>query len=187
MSFTQIRNKPLIFGAVLLQLLILSGMILLALKPLVTGQEIRLSVIPKDPRDLFRGNYVDLNYAYRRPDLAKLKHDFAEDQHFYEGDKLYVTLSKKGSDYVATGLYQKPPENQVFLRVFPTHDFVYKKTDTFHSIWLRAGIEKYFTDPKTAKEMQNKVSGRDKWKVTAIIMVDDDGVSRIKDLEFKKI
>ena len=40
-------------AAVLLQLMVLSGMLVLAAMPLWTGKEIRVKVVPVDPRSLF--------------------------------------------------------------------------------------------------------------------------------------
>ena len=38
--------------------------------PLWTGKEIRVKVVPVDPRSLFRGNYARLNYDFSRLEKA---------------------------------------------------------------------------------------------------------------------
>ena len=59
-------------AAVLLQLMVLSGMLVLAAMPLWTGKEIRVKVVPVDPRSLFRGNYARLNYDFSRLEKGAL-------------------------------------------------------------------------------------------------------------------
>ena len=39
------------------------------------GQKILLKTIPLDPRDLFRGDYVVLNYEISQLNLDSIKHD----------------------------------------------------------------------------------------------------------------
>src|SRR5262245_66029647 len=56
----------LVLGIVLAQVLILISMIVLDAAPLVLGERIKLRVTPVDPRDLFRGDYVVLNYDFNR-------------------------------------------------------------------------------------------------------------------------
>jgi uncharacterized membrane-anchored protein len=51
------------------------------------GQEVRLEVVPVDPRDLFRGDYVVLDYRIASVDLPR---DATEA--FRRGQKVFVTL-----------------------------------------------------------------------------------------------
>jgi uncharacterized membrane-anchored protein len=51
------------------------------------GQEVRLEIVPVDPRDLFRGDYVVLDYRISAVDLPK---DAASA--FSRGQKVFVTL-----------------------------------------------------------------------------------------------
>ena len=52
--------------AVGLQVAVLGAMIVHQARPLVTGDTILLRVVPVDPRDLFRGDYVILSYDFSR-------------------------------------------------------------------------------------------------------------------------
>ncbi|BBK41532.1 hypothetical protein STVA_15520 [Allostella vacuolata] len=52
------------------------------------GTEVRLAIVPVDPRDLFRGDYVILTY-----DISELRLDrIAGDKAFRRGDPIFVTL-----------------------------------------------------------------------------------------------
>jgi len=52
--------------AVMGQFLVLVAMIALKSVPLITGQTMLVRVVPVDPRDLFRGDYVTLSYEFSR-------------------------------------------------------------------------------------------------------------------------
>jgi len=52
-----------------------------------SGQEVRLEIVPVDPRDLFRGDYVVLGYRIGTVDLPK-----GATSSFSRGQKVFVTL-----------------------------------------------------------------------------------------------
>lgn len=61
------RHELLLLSVgVTLQLAILAGMIAYRAMPLVTGETVLLRVVPVDPRDPFRGDYVILSYDFSR-------------------------------------------------------------------------------------------------------------------------
>ena len=60
------RRLAALVAAVLLQLAVLGGLFVYSQYPLWVGTEVRLATVPVDPRDLFRGQYVRLNYAPSR-------------------------------------------------------------------------------------------------------------------------
>ena len=53
----------------------------------IAGQEVRLEIVPVDPRDLFRGDYVVLGYRIGTVDLPK-----DTESSFSRGQKVFVTL-----------------------------------------------------------------------------------------------
>lgn len=71
-----------------------------------SGTEIRLATAPVDPRDLFRGDYVILNYEISTLDLSSLDGD----KIFARGQDVYVRVSP-GPDglAVARGVYLARP------------------------------------------------------------------------------
>src|SRR5437867_3948101 len=60
----------LLVAVVVAQVAILAGMIVLDGLPLVLGERVKLKVVPVDPRDFFRGDYVVLSYDFSRFDPA---------------------------------------------------------------------------------------------------------------------
>ena len=75
----------------LLAALVLCGLILAMIWPraaiLRNGQEVRLEIAPVDPRDLFRGDYVVLDYRIGTVDLPQ-----DATTAFTRGQKVFVTL-----------------------------------------------------------------------------------------------
>jgi uncharacterized membrane-anchored protein len=100
------RKRVLFYVAVLVQLGLLLGMIGRESHTTAYGQRIMLKCLPVDPRDLFRGDYVALNYEISNPNLPSLKGP----KDHYKGQTLYVTLKKSGEFWTATGVYAHLPE-----------------------------------------------------------------------------
>jgi uncharacterized membrane-anchored protein len=66
------RERSALAAGVALQVLVLVGMVVLRLVPLMTGETVLLRVVPVDPRDLFRGDYVTLGYEFSRTPLERI-------------------------------------------------------------------------------------------------------------------
>ena len=90
------RAPPLL--RYILAALVLCGLILAAVVQragiLRSGQEVRLEVVPVDPRDLFRGDYVVLDYRIGTVDFPK----DAMTTPFTRGQQVFVTLRPDGSN-----------------------------------------------------------------------------------------
>src|SRR4051794_40816134 len=66
LGWLKARERKILVVTVVAQLTILVGMIALRALPLLTGQTVLVRVVPVDPRDLFRGDYVILSYEFSR-------------------------------------------------------------------------------------------------------------------------
>ncbi|HAV42868.1 TPA: hypothetical protein DCX15_02490, partial [bacterium] len=90
----------------ILFLLFMAGTKIYTLK---MGKRILLEVAPVDPRDIFRGEYVELRYKISRIDIPVVKI-------FKKNDIVYVTL-KKGEKFweVETVTREKPPKGSVYM------------------------------------------------------------------------
>lgn len=66
LGWLKARERKVLLITVAAQLVILVGMIALRAIPLITGQTVLVRVVPVDPRDLFRGDYVTLSYDFSR-------------------------------------------------------------------------------------------------------------------------
>lgn len=149
---------------------------------LKNGREIILPVVPVDPRDLFRGDYVVLGYTIspiKRSDLA----DAAAFDTVTKGSTVYVTLQP-----IPDGTWKVASVDSPFPSL-PGHGNVvlsgrvrYKRgevTEVAQEIDVSFGIERYFVPEGTGKALEAKV--RDN-QIQAIVAVDRDGNAAIKGL-----
>jgi len=167
--------------AVLFQIIIIVYMVTASMMPLVTGKEIVLRTIPIDPRDLLRGDYVVLNYSFSRLDLDSIKNDIRHGNYKF-GDELFVELEKKNAYYEPVGIWKNPPENKTFMKVIVQYYYDY---DKHGDVFVKGGIESYYTDSETARNLE--IRSRDTSVITGVhIMVAPGGQARIKDIEIKK-
>jgi uncharacterized membrane-anchored protein len=66
LGWLKARERKVLLITAAAQLLILVAMIALRAIPLLTGQSVLVKVVPVDPRELFRGDYVRLSYDFSR-------------------------------------------------------------------------------------------------------------------------
>ncbi len=86
------RGRTVLLVAAIGQGLTLIGMVAVQAAPLVVGQTVRLRVVPVDPRDLFRGDYVILDYELNEA-VARALENSADDRRVGADRPVYVTLT----------------------------------------------------------------------------------------------
>ncbi|MDU0341909.1 GDYXXLXY domain-containing protein [Bosea rubneri] len=104
-----VGRVPVLWRA-LAAILILGGLILLLVESrariLRAGTEVRLATAPVDPRDLFRGDYVILNYKISTLDPAALDGE----KSLRRNQIVYVRLAPGADGFAeAKGVYLAPP------------------------------------------------------------------------------
>lgn len=151
-------RKPYIILAVILQLIVLAYMAGEREYILRNGKVIHLRTAPVDPRDLFRGDYVRLNYEISRLPVKMLK-GAHRDPEIKKGAKIYVNL-KEGPN----GLYepvdadfQKPQEGLYLTGRIP---YPYQKPQTGNPIWINFGIEAYFVEQGKGRDIEKRRGNR---------------------------
>lgn len=98
---------------VLLQVLLLAGMIVYRANWIASGERILLRTVPVDPRDVFRGDYVSLNYEISTINLDEL----AVNEHFKRNEKVYVILEKRGDGTSgASSVSRTVPSGKTFIQ-----------------------------------------------------------------------
>ena len=123
----------LAFAAVLiLQIGLLLAVIVPKERTLATGEEIVLQTVPVDPRDLFRGEYVNLRYT-----ISTVQSYVS----FEAGDRVYVGLTQRGDIWDAQSASHSPPDGLYIKgRVTSAGD---------RSLDVEYGIESYFVPEGT--------------------------------------
>lgn len=133
-----------------------------------SGREIVLKVIPVDPRDLFKGDYVRLGYDIAGFEAAKL-----DGPALMSGDRVFVTLEQAGADapWTVAKISRTRPAtlaaNQIMLMAKGNYNR------------LLYGLERYYLPEGTGGAMEDKAR---KGVISAIVAVNAKGQSAIKGL-----
>lgn len=131
---------------VILQVLFLFGMIGVRNYTLSTGTPVLLKVAPVDPWDVFRGEYVRLEY-----DITRIKGEGLELGNDRQQD-VYVVLEKGEKYWHAAGIYMDKPvltSGQIFVK--GEIDYYDKLKDEYH---VSYGIESYYVEEGTGMVLQ---------------------------------
>lgn len=150
-----VRTEWLLAAAfVAFQVVILGAMIILDGLPYVLGERIKLQVAPVDPRDLFRGDYVVLDYDFNRLPLSSVLGAPAAagnggSYRDMEGRNVFVTLKPQGDHYVTDSLSIRQPESGPYLR---------GKVANYHRI--ECGIEAFYVQEGEGRRLENLIRQR---------------------------
>jgi uncharacterized membrane-anchored protein len=138
---------------------------------------VTLKIVPVDPRDMFRGDYVILSYAISSLDTSKLD---GEDK-FMSGDTIYVTLAQANGEWTAAAVGHRPIAAQGGVALKGT---VQSANDSGTAAQLRVdyGIESYFVPEGTGRTIEVEAQAGD---LAADIAVDAQGRAAIKAIRRK--
>jgi uncharacterized membrane-anchored protein len=141
-------NKKIMCGllaTIVLQLTVLIMEYGNAVYPLLTGQEIKIKVIPVDPRSLFRGNYARLNYDISRVTLP------SESRIPRVNELVYIGLKENGAGiYEEVSVSLLKPDTGIFIK----GRVKYSRTK---DIQVRYGIEAFFAPKEKALDLEKKL------------------------------
>ncbi len=167
-----------LFAAFLLQTALLVWMIVDRALLLANGKEIRLRVIPVDPRDLFRGDYVVLSYP-----MSRLVDDEIEgEDDFYFQQTIYVALDDGPEGWEATAISHTPPDEGVFLKGVVEDSYTRedcKNADRCREIRVSYNLEKFFVPEGEGRDLE---SLRNAERISVDIAVADNGRAALKRL-----
>jgi uncharacterized membrane-anchored protein len=155
--------------AVVFQVSVLATEYLTSVYPLWTGQEIRLKTVPVDPRSLFRGNYVRLNY-----EISSIPKEAFHDIEPRQNEVVYVSLKRNEQGlYVYNGVSLHEPESGLFLRGRIDDGFAWRG-----NYRIRYGIEAYFLKRDQARQMERDLSDGG----VAVVMLSGSGKAALKEV-----
>ncbi len=160
--------------------LILAGMVIGAYLPVFRGQKYLLPVIPRDPRDFFRGNYVDLQYEFSNLSRENIHMGVDPEKIYRFGDQLFLDLKKENDSLKAVGLYDSAEKaKNIRLKVQPRWNLE-KGNIVFD---LVTGLESYFAPKEAAEEWEKALRER---LVFAEVAIDAGGNARLTRLVKKE-
>jgi uncharacterized membrane-anchored protein len=138
-------------AAFLLQAGILAGLVAERALLLQTGTEIRLAVVPVDPRDLFRGDYVVLSTP-----LARIRTDnLGGDDTFTAGQIVYLALARQDEGWRAVSVHAQRPAGPLVLRgriVAP--DAIADCASPCRAYRVEYGLESFFVPEGRGRELE---------------------------------
>lgn len=151
-------RKAFVLLAVILQVFVLAYMAGEREYILRNGEVVHLRTAPIDPRDLFRGDYVRLNYEISRIAVDRLTvgQDVAE---IKKGDKLYIGLQEgPGGLYeFANARLQKPNKGLYLTGRTP---YPNRMLQPHNPIWVHYGIEAYFVEQGRGRDIEKRRGSR---------------------------
>lgn len=179
-----------IIALALAQFMLLGAMIAGYAWDLTRGQEIVVRTQPVDPRSLFRGNYVRLDYPFSRFDASRLLTGCID-----HGEPVFVTLEdEQGTDdWEPVGLARSMPEGSFTDRRVVLWGRVrgrycadgVNQDGVPYRISVDYGISAYFAAPETALALEERVRFADPDEEQAlrlILSVPPSGRALIKGL-----
>lgn len=181
------NQKKILYLTIVFWLLIFSGFIVYKEYTLRTGTEVLLKTLPVDPRDLFRGDYVTLNYEISTLDMEKIP---SEESYFYSDEPVYLALELKNGYGVPKKIYTTPPEDGLYIKG-KVKDILYDwetdesgittEEETIKELRVDYGIESYFVPEGRGMEIE-KAQRTEKTEVDAKIIIDKYGNAVINSL-----
>lgn len=161
---------------VVLQTAALAGMVAMKHRTLITGKPVLLETEPIDPRSLFRGDYVRLNYAISSLDYAEVEGD----NDFERRDQIYVVLRKGEKFWRAVSIHHEMPAHgpdTVVIRGEAQYTGLWIGGESREGINVDYGIENYFVPEGEGMALERPAEEEE---VTMLIAVDEKGASAIK-------
>lgn len=162
-----------------LQTLAVAWMVVDRLALLAHGREITAAVVPVDPRDLFRGDYVTLSYGFSTGGEIALPAGVRQ------GDTVYALLKNRGpSEWELAAVSGARPDaagdGEVVLKAIVDRARRGGAGDTATLGRLRYGIERYYVPEGSGRSLEKQV--RDK-RIEAVLAVGANGKVAIKGLK----
>ena len=131
---------------VILQIIFLFSMIGFRYYTLSAGTPVLLKAAPVDPRDVFRGKYVMLEY-----DISWIKSENLDSEDL-QNKNVYVVLEKGEKDWNEAGLYLYKPNlniNQIYIK--GKLNYYNSRRNEYHVTY---GIESYYVEEGQGREIE---------------------------------
>lgn len=143
-------KKKTFLLAMAIPLLILLTMIIKPQATVLFGEEIVLETKAYDPTDLFRGDYVAMNFAIS--DIPKSKVDLPSDKIYNKN--LFVSLKLEGKYYVVDQVSETKPKQGVYLK--GKFQEIYNPVNESGSFRVDYSLDKYFVEQGSGKDLEQQ-------------------------------
>jgi len=194
------NKKHLLLAAIAFQILAVAAISISKEWVLATGEEVILQTAPIDPRDIFRGDYVRLDYAFSQIATSRLDSDIV-DNGLKKGEKAYLSLTKNNAGIAqADRLFNTEPSDQLYLTGRVTshwpNQWYFKRAKPNknpdarrHPVKLKYGIERFYVEQGKGLEMEKIRGSRDSFQVPMLmhVAVSGSGQGVIRSFEWANI
>jgi uncharacterized membrane-anchored protein len=173
------RAKQLLFACAV-PVLILLGMTVTPLYTLINGDEILLQTVPVDPSNLFRGDYVALQYEAEEIPRDLVEKDVVTEIEAGEYNlTVYVLLEKKNGTHTPIKVSLNKPKSGIYLKGKLEY---LGSNDVKKSVaYLTYSLDKYFLEDNTGLEWEEASS---KGEILAKVKV-KNGYAYLVDIQKK--
>lgn len=158
--------KKALFFAIFLQFLALLYLIFWAKFPLYFGDDLQIKTKIVDPRDIFRGNYVNLGYKFSFID---------KNETLKSGSKIYANFDEKTPANFVNFSFKKPENKNYLTGKLNCFDY--------EICTIRYEIEAYFLPKNLALKLEN-LSQNNEFLVNLKVK---NGIARIVNLQFQGV
>ena len=137
------------WGLVLLQVILLLFIVIRYQSALSSGTPVLLKVVPVDPRDLLRGDYVTFSYEISNLDLTKITNQGGE---YNENDTVYVRLEQGDKFWNASAIdksFHPTTASEIWLKGRKTSNWRMPDDWNKQHISISYGIEQFFVPEGT--------------------------------------
>ena len=145
------------------------------------GQTVHLRTAPVDPRDIFRGDFVRLDYELSRVDTSLVTLSQSPAKY---GQKVFASLSPiLGDLFELTQLTDVAPEQGLYMR-----GRVLRHPNSI-SIPVKYGIEQFFVEQGSGIDIEKRRGNRQSLQIPMEVAValSDSGVAVIKGYRWSKL
>jgi uncharacterized membrane-anchored protein len=145
-----------VLAAFLLQAALLAWLVADRAILLRTGTEIRLAVVPVDPRDLLRGDYIVLATP-----LSRIRTDvLSGDDAFSIGETVFVTVERRENAWRAVAVHRTRPVGPLVLQGrISGPDGVADCTDPCRAYRVEYGLERFFVPEGKGRGLERLRNG----------------------------
>lgn len=174
---------------VLVQTLVLGAIIADRALILAAGREVVLETEPVDPHDLFRGDYVILNYTASRIYLANIAGD---KDGFERAAAAYVVFRNENGKWQPAAIYHARPassalkSDDVAIKAIVLDAYRFSPDDRWPQcpggcdmVGVSYGVESYFVPEGTGEALED---ARNERRLEVVLAVRGDGRAAIKAL-----
>jgi uncharacterized membrane-anchored protein len=143
---------------IMIQALLLIGMIGMAYYPLWDGTPIKLQTVPVDPRNLFRGNYIELNYDFNTLQLDSIPNDLERYPKLKQNDVVFIELAPdKNGIHQAIGVWSELPTRNTNICLKARISYV--NTSSSY-ITVETDVQHYFASGDTIQSYERNLTIR---------------------------